>query len=80
MATTDTLTAVKTALPADTTIKRRPGRPSSGEDLVRVCITLRREQIEWLDTYLARKSPSRMLNSYSAIIRSLVDSVFAKRN
>ncbi|MCL1847176.1 MAG: hypothetical protein FWF91_04340 [Coriobacteriia bacterium] len=59
--------------------KRRPGRPSSGEDLVPVCITLRREQVEWLRTYLDNRRFKGGLSSSSAIIRSLIDSVFAPR-
>ena len=63
---------------SDNSIKRRPGRPPSGEDLVPVCVMLRREQVEWLKEYLANKKVGR-LNSTSAIIRGLIDSVYAKR-
>ena len=64
---------------ADANTKRRPGRPSSGEDLVPVCVTLRREQVEWLQAYLAKRQTRGGLKSTSAIIRSLIDSVFAPR-
>ena len=63
-----------------TETKRRPGRPSSGQDLIAVSVVLRREQVEWLNEFASRSRKNRLLASNSAIIRGLIDSVFAPRN
>ena len=59
--------------------KKRPGRPSTGQDLVPVCVMLRKEQVEWLKTFTGKPTRSKKLNSSSAVIRDLIDSVFAKK-
>ena len=59
-------------------VKRRPGRPSTGQNLVRVDIQLRREQHEWLKEFAERNRKYNDLNSISVIIRGLIDGSFAK--
>lgn len=63
---------------SDPAPKRRPGRPSSGDNLVQVCVLLRAEQVEWLKEFTAKRRPADNLNSVSAVLRGLIDSVFGK--
>ena len=63
----------------DTTEKRGPGRPSSGQDLVSVNVMLRREQVDWLREFTSKKRLVSGMNTRSEVIRGLIDSVFAKR-
>ena len=64
---------------ADTTLKRKPGRPSSGQELVSINVMLRKEQVDWLREFTSRERLYSGMSTRSEVIRSLVDSVFAKR-